>query len=237
MSDFDRIFKKYHTSLFLYARKFVCDEGIALDLVQDVFTAVWEKKIATKREQSQAWLRFAEREQFAARSGKIATKREQSQAWLRFAEREQFAARSGKIATKREQSQEEYLKAYLFQSVRNCCMNHLKHEKIVQKHREQQILSLTELQYYQSGEKSLIEKENLDQIWQAIHSLSDIHREIIELSRFEGLRNKEIAERLNIPLRTVETRLFRALSALRSKLPEKTFVSLFFVRKSDNPGI
>lgn len=166
MSDFDRIFKKYHTPLFLYAQKFVRDEAIALDLVQDVFTAVWEKKLV---------------------------------------------------------SDEEHLKAYLFHSVRNGCMNYLKHEKVVQKHREQQILSLTELEYYQSGERSLIEKENLDKIWQAIGSLSDIHREIIELSRFEGLKNKEIAERLNIPVRTVETRLFRALSSLKEKLSEKLF--------------
>jgi|GEM_PF-247936 len=207
MSDFDRIFKKYHTSLFLYAQKFVRDEGIALDLVQDVFTAVWEKKIANKRAQSR----------------KIANKRASNL----------FEALPG-VSDLREAKKlvpdEEYLKAYLFQSVRNCCMNHLKHEKVVQKHREQQILSLTELQYYQSGEKSLIEKENLDQIWQAINSLSDIHREIIELSRFEGLKNKEIAERLKIPLRTVETRLFRALSALRTKLPGKTFIALFLFK-------
>lgn len=210
MSDFDRIFKKYHSLLFLYAQKFVRDEVIALDLVQDVFTAVWEKKIANKRAQSR----------------KIANKRASNL----------FQALPG-VSDLREAKKlvpdEEYLKAYLFQSVRNCCMNHLKHEKVVQKHREQQILSLTELQYYQSGEKSLIEKENLDQIWQAINSLSDIHREIIELSRFEGLKNKEIAERLKIPLRTVETRLFRALSVLRTKLPEKTFIALFLF-KFDN---
>lgn len=195
MSDFDRIFKKYHTPLFLYAQKFVRDEAMALDLVQDVFTVVWEKKIANKRVQSSNL--------FEALPG-VSDLRE----------------------AKRFIPDEEHMKAYLFHSVRNCCMNHLKHEKVVQKHRKQQTLSLTELQYYQSGERSLIEKENLDKIWQVINSLSDIHREIIELSRFEGLSNKEIAKRLNIPVRTVETRLFRALSSLKEKLSDKLFFIL-----------
>ena len=180
MSDFERIFKKYHLPLFLYARKFVENEDLALDLVQDVFMTLWEKK--------------------------------------------------------RMDMNEEYLKAFLFHALRNNCLNHLKHEAVIQKHKEVCLasLALTELEYYKSGEQSLIEKEDKDKIDKAISSLSTVHREVIELSRFEGLKNKEIAERLNIPLRTVETRLFRALSALRSRLSEKTFVSLFFW-KSDNP--
>ncbi|MEL7588242.1 MAG: RNA polymerase sigma-70 factor [Prolixibacteraceae bacterium] len=125
---------------------------------------------------------------------------------------------------------EDYLKAFLFHALRNTCLNHLKHQAVIQKHKEGQLsaLALEELEYYKSGEQSLIEQEDLDKIYKAIATLSEVHREVIELSRFEGLKNKEIAERLNIPLRTVETRLFRALSALRAKLPEKTFLSLFF---------
>ena len=169
MLEFDRIFRKYHTSLFIYARKFVEDEDAALDLVQDVFALVWEKK---------------------------------------------------KLSL-----DHEHLKAYLFNSVRNTCLNYLKHQQVVQKHQHNQRLWLAELElnHSKSAEKSLIEKENLEKIYRAINSLSDIHREVIELSRFEGLKNKEIAEKLNIPVRTVETRLFRALSALKEKLSEKLF--------------
>ena len=78
-----------------------------------------------------------------------------------------------------------------------------------------------EIQYYESGEKSLIQQENLDRIYEAVNSLSEVNREIIELSRIEGLKNKEIADRLNIPLRTVETRIFRALKELRNILSRK----------------
>lgn len=167
MSDFDRIFSKYYTSLYLYARKFIQDEPVAKDLVQDVFTLVWEKD--------------------------------------------------------KTDLEEEHLKAYLHNSMRNACINHLKHQKVIQKHQSSHRVEMTdqELIYYQSGEKSLIERENLEKIYKSIRSLSDVHREVIELSRFEGLKNKEIAQRLNIPVRTVETRLFRALAALKKDLTER----------------
>jgi RNA polymerase sigma-70 factor (ECF subfamily) len=87
-----------------------------------------------------------------------------------------------------------------------------------------------EAAHYQSGEKSLIEQENLAQINQAINSLTDIYREVIILSRFEGLKNAEIAEKLNIPIRTVETRIFRALSILKEKMSQKSFVILLHMK-------
>lgn len=172
MRAFDQIFRTYHQSLVLYAIKFVGNEQVALDLVQDVFTLIWEKKMNLE---------------------------------------------------------DEHLKAYLFNSTRNTCLNYLKHQRVVGKHQKQELSSLVELelQHYGSGEKSMIEQENLDNIYRVIHSLLPIYREVIELSRFEGLRNKEIAQKLGIPVRTVETRLFRALSSLKEKLSEKLFHILF----------
>lgn len=115
---------------------------------------------------------------------------------------------------------ETHLKPYLFNAVRNGCLNYLRHQMVVSKHIEKQKISLPllELDFYKSGEKSLIEKQDIDIIYESINSLSLEYKEVIELSRFEGLKNKEIAERLKIPVRTVETRLYRALSALRKKL-------------------
>ncbi|SHF77740.1 RNA polymerase sigma-70 factor, ECF subfamily [Mariniphaga anaerophila] len=133
-----------------------------------------------------------------------------------------------------------HLKSYLFNSVRNGCLNHIRHQSVVNKHIEKQELSLliNELNFYGSGEKSLIEKESLKEIYAAIESLPPKQKEMIELSRFEGLKNKEIAEKLGIPLRTVETRLFRALSGLRKVLTGKQIyilLNLVVRHKADNP--
>lgn len=125
---------------------------------------------------------------------------------------------------KKLQSDSLALKSYLFNSVRNACFNFLKHEQVKQKHAT---IARMEIEFYQSGEKSLIEDETMDSIQKAIDSLPDHYKEIIELSRFEGLKNKEIAEKLNIPVRTVETRLFRGLLALRKSISERILTLLF----------
>ena len=176
MIEFDQLFRKYHRRLFLFTLKFIDNENDALDIVQNVFVAIWE---------------------------------------------------NGKF-----NQSEELVQAYLFNSVRNSCFNYLKHQKIVRKFENETSLQLKEMEavYYQSGEKSLIEAENLKQINDALDSLPDIYKEVIVLSRFEGLKNSEIAEKLNLPIRTIETRVFRALSFLREKISQKSFFILLFMR-------
>ncbi len=133
---------------------------------------------------------------------------------------------------------EDHLKSYLYNAVRNGCLNYLRHQSVVRKHIEQEkvIACFNELHFYQSGEKSLIEKEELKNIYAAIESLPDNYKEVIKLSRFQGLKNKKIAEKLNVPVRTVETRLFRALSNLRKILTgEQIFILMnLFVKQHVN---
>ena len=179
MTKFDMLFRKFHRRLILYTLKFVESESDALDIVQNIFVAVWEKG---KYEQN-----------------------------------------------------EEAVKAYLFEAVKNSCLNYLKHQIIVKKFENETSVHLreTEAFYYQSAEKSLIEKENLEQITLAIESLSDIYKEVITLSRFEGLKNQEIADHLNIPVRTVETRIFRALLLLKEIISKKSFLILLYLNRID----
>ena len=177
MTDFDNLFLKYHQPLFRYALKFIEDQDNALDLVQEVFIAVWER---------------------------------------------------GQYRTP-----DAELKAYLFAAVKNSCLNYIKHQIVVRKFEHHAALQLKELEatYYLSGKNSLIEKETIQKIEDAIDSLTDIYKEVIVLSRFEGLKNKEIATHLNIPLRTVETRIFRAIMLLKDKISAQALF-LFFLKKS-----
>jgi RNA polymerase sigma-70 factor, ECF subfamily len=57
----------------------------------------------------------------------------------------------------------------------------------------------------------------------AMESLSPAHREVLMLVNKEGLTQTQIAERLDLPLGTVKTRLFHGLRALRSALAERGF--------------
>lgn len=55
-------------------------------------------------------------------------------------------------------------------------------------------------------------------IWAAINKLPDKCRTIFLLNRFEGLNNQEIATRLDLSKRTVETQISLALKKLRKAL-------------------
>ncbi len=111
------------------------------------------------------------------------------------------------------------LKSYLYRSTRNKCLNHLKHLKVRDKYLQEKL-------YVQSEAVEMPEEsENLEgQIYQAIASLPNRCREIFELSRFEGLKYREIAEVLEISPKTVEVQMGKALKVLREKL--KSHISM-----------
>ena len=58
----------------------------------------------------------------------------------------------------------------------------------------------------------------------ALEELPDKRREIFELSRFQGLKYHEIAEKLQINIKTVETQMSRSLEFLRTYL--KDFITV-----------
>lgn len=57
----------------------------------------------------------------------------------------------------------------------------------------------------------------------AMESLSPAHRQVLMLVNEEGLTQNQIAERLDLPLGTVKTRLFHGLRALRTALAERGY--------------
>lgn len=59
-----------------------------------------------------------------------------------------------------------------------------------------------------------------DRLKQAIQELPDHYREVLLLWAVEGLKYREVAEALDVPLGTVMSRLYRARSILSEKLAE-----------------
>ncbi len=55
----------------------------------------------------------------------------------------------------------------------------------------------------------------------ALDSLSSAHREVLDLTYTEGLKQSEIAERLGVPLGTVKTRTYHALRGLKEVLEQE----------------
>ena len=96
------------------------------------------------------------------------------------------------------------LTSLLFSMVRNGCLNYLKHRSIVEKYRVEYLAKVDgeERLYYadfmQDAEHKLLYKELQEQIALVLNQLPDRSREIFLLSRFRGLKNREIAEKLQI---------------------------------------
>jgi RNA polymerase sigma-70 factor (ECF subfamily) len=165
--DFELIFKHYYSRLCHYACKFIDENFVVEDIIQEIFANLWEKQINLESE--------------------------------------------------------AILKAYLFRSVHNRCLNYLNYKKITDKHHKiiQDKFAMLELEYYGSehgNAKSLFEMEI--KIEDVISTLPDQCRNVFELSRQKGLKNIEIAAELNISVSVVEKHISKALRIMRDALKD-----------------
>lgn len=106
------------------------------------------------------------------------------------------------------------VKAYLFTSVRNRCLNVIRDRKIRDEHNNK----LFEAQLFSETEDVVIDEDVYRRLHEALNSLPDKCREVILLKVWEGKKNKEIAEQLNIAETTVKTQVQRAYRMLRERL-------------------
>lgn len=113
------------------------------------------------------------------------------------------------------------IKAYLFRSANNLAIDHLR--KITA---EASYMKNTEIK------DTLMPNEQFDlqeKAQQIIESLPEPIQTVFCLNRFEGLKYTEIAETLDISVKTVESRMSKALQILREKL--KPLLALLFLYK------
>ncbi|WP_439184436.1 RNA polymerase sigma-70 factor [Carboxylicivirga taeanensis] len=111
------------------------------------------------------------------------------------------------------------LKAYLYKVVHNLSLNYIEQQKLHEHHHNSIYTDLMEMEMdYYKEEKSMLQDERIESVQRMVRALPKGCYEIIDLSRFQGLRNKEIAKKLNLPLRTIETRIYRCMSRLRDMI-------------------
>lgn len=120
---------------------------------------------------------------------------------------------------------ETSVKNYLFRSIKNLCINFIQHNKIKFRH-AQSILS--DAAQNNSLDDHFYEIGLAEKIEESILSLPKKRQIIFRLSRQDGLKYREIAEKLNISIKTVETQMSLAIKTLRDKLKNyKSFLLLF----------
>jgi RNA polymerase sigma-70 factor (ECF subfamily) len=117
-------------------------------------------------------------------------------------------------------------KAYLFKSVINTSITYL--EKNKNKIRLGDLKVASQI----SSDSRVLAKELESKINEALHALPTKCKAIFVLSRFEGMKNKEIAEHLGVSIKTVENQMGIAFKKLRNDLNPfltKEFLSLLLL--------
>lgn len=112
---------------------------------------------------------------------------------------------------------ETSLKSYLLKAVRNCCLDEFRHLEIVRQYESG--YENTTLDSYDT-ENYVLYSDLHDHLYRALDQVPELYREAFELNRFEGLKYREIAEKLNVSERTVEVRVSKTLELLRKYLKD-----------------
>ncbi len=121
-------------------------------------------------------------------------------------------------------SNELQFQSFLYTTVKNNCLMRLRHEKVVKNHRDKSIKEIQNQIYLSALEQmdtSVMTFQEIEIIIKkTIADLPPRCREIFILSRFEGRKNQEIAEKLEISVKSVEAQITKVLKILKIALKD-----------------
>lgn len=111
------------------------------------------------------------------------------------------------------------LNAYLYKAVTNQALNYIRYQKMANQYKDY-IGFNTAITTVLNAHEALVSSDLEGKIDSLIKSMPERRRMVFEMSRFEGLKYHEIAEKLNISIKTVEVQMSKALGFLRDRLKE-----------------
>ncbi len=113
---------------------------------------------------------------------------------------------------------ESSLKSFLLKSVQNKCIDWLRHLKSREKFINES--NLIRNNFENNTEDYLLYSELSENIENILSKLPDDICQAFKMNRYEGMKYNEIAEKLDVSVRTVEVRIGKALHLLREHLKD-----------------
>lgn len=157
ITAFRELFRAFYRYLVLYAMRYVKQQEVAEDMVQEVFMAVWESD--------------------------------------------------------KEYNSYHGFRSFLYDSVKNKCLNYLKHQEVERRHAERIVIEQEE----EDEDYRLMREEMYRALHRAVNDLPGRCRAVFEL-HLEGKKNEEIAQILQLSVETVKTQKKKAMAFLREQL-------------------
>lgn len=127
---------------------------------------------------------------------------------------------------------EKSAKSYLFTSVYNRSMNVIRDNKKFAQSEDDEAhtRSIESGEFHDSMELAELEGK----IKESLQKLPEKCREVFQLNRFEGKKYAEIAEIMNISVKTVEAQMSKALKTMRVELKDYLIALLILLLKNNN---
>ena len=193
----ETLFKRFYKPLRAYAFRFVNDKDLSEDIVQDVFYELWKRRESIRFEDESVKSYLFKAVYTHALN---ALDKKQQDVYPLKPERET-----------------DILDQYVSSYMQNSPCPILKLFILL----DQYVSS-----YMQNSEQSLLLKELEEEIMSYINTLPPQCHKIFMLSRSYGLKNREIAEQLNISIKAVEKQISKALSGLKEYLIQRDLFPL-----------
>ncbi len=108
------------------------------------------------------------------------------------------------------------LKSYLYRAVYNGCLQYLNHRAIEIKY--ENYYKKQNKEYAIDASEAMNMQELNEIINETLNSLPERCRNIFFLNRYDGLKYREIAKKLDLSIKTVEANMGKALKLLRKNL-------------------
>ena len=118
------------------------------------------------------------------------------------------------------------LKSYLYKAAVNHSINYIRHQEMQRKYFDFVGFEVDEIS---GGSHTDSDGELSGLVQKALMELPGKRREIFEMSRFDGMKYHEIAEKLGISIKTVEAQVSRALEFMRKYLKEYISIILLII--------
>lgn len=127
----------------------------------------------------------------------------------------------------------DQIQAFLYRAVYTRSLNVLKHKTIEDNYcSSMEEINQKRAEFYHPDNNEVIKRienhELRSEIYEAINELPDKCKEVFKLSYLHHMKNKEIADILNISMRTVEAHMYKALKFLRARLNHLWLLLLLF---------
>lgn len=123
----------------------------------------------------------------------------------------------------------DLVRNYLYTMVKNHVFNRIKRKNIESRYIQSQInlQSLEEMTEFKDPLNEIYHEELQLLLKLSLEQMPEKRRQVFEMSRFQHLSNQEIAERMNLSVRTVEQHIYLVLKDLKKLLTIAIFLIKF----------